>query len=236
MRWLVPFLAAGALFAQERPAFEVASVKVNTTGGPGASMQQRNGGIELQNYSLRLLVQMAYRVHDYACSAPSWLDSVHFDIVAKMPAGGKFEQFPDMMQALLAERFKLAVHREVKEMPGLALVVDKKGPRIQPVDPGQKSTSWGSNMVQGASITMAEFAGLLSNSLDRPVKDLTALPGVYDIKIRWTPDTPSSTDPTDLPGSVYGAVQDLLGLRLQVQKVPVEVLVVDRAERVPTEN
>jgi uncharacterized protein (TIGR03435 family) len=121
-------------------------------------------------------------------------------------------------------------------MPGLALVVDKKGARIQPVEAGPVGWSSGPNMVQGTKITMAQFADSLSSVLNRPVKDLTALPGIYDIEIRWTPDMPASADPSDLPGSVYAAVQDLLGLRLQVQKVPAEVLVVDRAERVPAEN
>jgi uncharacterized protein (TIGR03435 family) len=240
MKWLVPLIAAGLALAglkaaQERPAFEVASVKPDLTDAPGSTMRPRNGGIEFQNYSLRLLVQTAYRVHDYACSAPSWLDSLHFDIFAKMPAGANFDRLPEMLQTLLAERFKLAVHREVKEMPGLALVVDKKGARVRPVEPGPKGTSWGSNMVQGSSLSMAEFAGLLSNSLNLPAKDLTGLPGVYDIKIRWAPDLPASSDPSDLPGSVYAAVQEL-GLKLQAQKVPVEILVVDRAERVPAEN
>jgi uncharacterized protein (TIGR03435 family) len=222
--------------AQERPAFEAASVKANTAGGPGASIRPGKGGIELQNQSLRQLVQMAYRLHDYNYSGPPWLDAVHFDIVAKMPADGKYDQLPEMMQALLVERFKLAVHRDVKEMPGLALVVDKKGARIQPVEAGPGGWGSGSNMVQGTKITMVQFADLLSSALNRPVKDLTALPGVYDIKIRWTPDLPAATDPTGLPGSVYAAVQDILGLRLQAQKVPVEILVVDRAERAPTEN
>jgi uncharacterized protein (TIGR03435 family) len=222
-------------FAQDRPAFEAASVKPSTGADEGALMKFSQGSIEMQNHSLRRLVQVAYRLHDFAYSGPGWLDSVNFDIVAKMPAGGSQHQMPEMLQTLLAERFKLAVHRETREMPGLALAVDRKGLRIQPVEAGAVGTGWGPNMVQGRKITMAELAGLLSNALDRPVKDLTALAGVYDIEIRWTPDMPASADPTDLPGSVYAAVQEL-GLRLRAQKVPMEILVVDRAERVPTEN
>jgi uncharacterized protein (TIGR03435 family) len=237
MKRLSLAVAACALLAQQPPAFEVASVKPNTTGGAGAGTQFGNDRIEIHNYSLRQLIRMAYRVHDYAYAGPSWLDSLHFDVVAKVPTHGKFDQVPEMMQTLLAERFKLAVHRETREVNGLALVVDKKGPRIQPVEPGPNSGSgWGSNMVQGTNISMAQFADLLSNALDRPVKDLTSLPGVYNIRIRWLPDAPAPADTPDLAGSVYAAVQDQLGLRLQVQKLPVEVLVVDRAERVPTEN
>jgi len=227
---------AATLRAQQPLTFEVDNVKPNTTGGPGATSRQRNGALELENYSLRRLVQLAYRVKDYAYSGPSWLDSVHFDVVAKLPAGAKSDQIPEMMQALLTERFQLAVHREEKEMTGLALVVDKKGLRIQPAEPGPNGgTGYGSSMAGGNKITMAEFAGLLSNALDRPVKDLTSVGGVYNIKIRWLPDGPLPADTTGMSGSVYEAVQDL-GLKLEVQKIPVEVLIVDRAERAPTEN
>ena len=73
--------------------------------------------MEWQNTSLRQFVQTAYRLHDFAYSGPAWLDSVYFDVVAKIPAGGKANQYPEMLQTLLVERFKLAVHREVKECP-----------------------------------------------------------------------------------------------------------------------
>ena len=224
------------LCAQEPPAFEVASVKPNTTGGPGATWRNRIGRTEFENYSLRQLIQMAYGVKDYSFAGPSWLDSVRFDVVAKPPAGAKADQVPAMMQTLLAERFKLAVHREEREMPGLALVVDKKGPRIQPAEPGPGGSGWGPNMVNAKKITMTEFADTLSNALQRPVKNLTDLPGVYDIKIKWLPDGPLPADTSDMAASVYAAVQDQLGLKLQVQKLPVQVLVVDHAERSPTEN
>ena len=144
-------------------------------------------------------------------------------------------RYPEMMQTLLAQRFNLAVHRETKKMTGLALVVDKKGLRIQTAKPDGSMISSGPNMVRTKSAAMAQFASALANALGRPVKDMTALDGAYDIDIKWTPDIVTSTDPGDAPGSVYAAVQEL-GLRLQVQKIPVEILVVDRAERTPSEN
>jgi uncharacterized protein (TIGR03435 family) len=235
MKWFGPVIWAGLVLAQDRPAFEAASVKPSAAGDPGMSMRGIPGQLEWKDTSLRYFVQTAYRVHDYAYSAPAWLDSALFDVIAKVPANGSANRYPDMLQTLLAERFKLAIHRETKELPGLALVVDKKGPRIKPVEPGGAMLSTGANMVRTEKATLAQFADALSIALDRPVKDFTGLQGVYDIKIQWAADMPTSSDPTDLSGSVYAAVQEL-GLRLQVRKVPAEVVVVDHIERVPTEN
>ena len=235
MRPLLLMVAACGLFAQQPPAFEAASIKANITAEMGMGMRAGPGQLEWTSVSLRYLVQLAYGLKDYSYSGPAWLDSVHFDIVARMPANGNVNRYPEMLQTLLAERFKLVVHRETRELPGLALVVDKKGLRIKPVEPGGTMSSSGPNMVRMERGTMVQFASNLSSALNRPVKDLTGLAGWYDIKIQWTPDMATSTDPSDLPGSVYAAVQEL-GLRLQVQKIPVEILVVDRAERVPTEN
>jgi uncharacterized protein (TIGR03435 family) len=235
MQWLLTVVAAGALLAQEQPAFEAASVKLNTSGDGGMSMRTTASQVEWGDTSLRILVQTAYRLHDYAYSGPAWLDSVDYDIIAKLPADRRFDGYPEMLQTLLAERFKLAVHRETKEMIGLALVADKKGLRIKPVEPGPSMTSTNGNFVRASKVSMTQFADLLANTQNRPVKDLTGLPGVYDIDIKWTADMPSSADPGDLPGSIYAAVHEL-GLHLQVQKIPVEILVVDHAERVPTGN
>jgi uncharacterized protein (TIGR03435 family) len=235
MKLPVLLIAATLALAQERPAFEAASVKLNTSGTGEMSMRGGRGTLEWQNTSLRHFVQVAYRLHDYDYSAPAWLDSVRLDVVARVPANGSVNQYPEMLQTMLAERFKLAVHREIRELPGLALVVDKKGLRIHTIEPGGSMLSSGPTMVQAQKATMKQFADALASALNRPVQDLTGLSDSYDIKIQWTADLPSSTDPTDLPGSVYAAVQEL-GLRLQVRKVPVEVLIVESAECVPTEN
>jgi uncharacterized protein (TIGR03435 family) len=235
MKRLVLLAAAGLAFAQERPEFEAASIKLSTESGMGMSMRGGPGQLEWKNTSLWYFVQTAFGVHDYAYSGPAWLDSALFDVIARIPANDRVEHYPEMLQTMLAERFKLAVHRETKEMPGLALVLDKKGLRIKPVEPGGTITSTGPNMVRIEKGTMAQFAANLSTALNRPVKDMTGVAGVFDIKIQWTPDMPASSEPSDMSGSVYAAVQEL-GLRLQVQKVPVEILVVDRAEHVPIEN
>jgi uncharacterized protein (TIGR03435 family) len=96
-------------------------------------------------------------------------------------------------------------------------------------------TAYGPAMVQGNAVTMAEFAGLLTNSLNRPVQDLTGLTGTYKIKLHWLPDGPAPPNSDELASSPFVAVQEL-GLRLEVHKTPVELLIVDHAERTPIDN
>jgi len=227
------------------PSFEVASIKPNTSGGPGAEMYPGKSEVILKNYSLKQLIQAAYKVKDYSFAGPAWLDSQRFDIVAKLPTGASADQLPAMMQTLLRERFKLVVHRESKIMTALALVVDKNGLRIKPVEAGQGGTTVGRVMVKAPKVSMTQLADLLSSAIDRPVKDLTELPGVYDIDLKWMPDDAPPVDAASAGDrqsptarapatSVFSAVQEI-GLKLQAQKLPIEVLVVDHAEK-PSEN
>ena len=234
----------GRAQAPAAAAFEAASVKLNTSGDPGAYLNWTGRTqVMLRNYPLKLMIQLAYDVKDYGFSGPPWLDTVRFDVVGKLPAGAPMAQFPAMLQTLLAERFKLAVHHESKVMPALALVVDKKGLKIKPVEPGRGGTWWGSTMVKASKISMTDFAGLLSKAMDRPVKNMTKVPGLYNFNIRWmgndapAMDTPGaeSTVSTPMPTSAFAAVEEL-GLKLQTEKLAVDVLVVDHAERVPIEN
>ena len=234
MKILVLLAAACGLAAQERAAFEAVFIKPNESHSLGMSMRAGGSQWEWTNISLKQLVQNAYQLHEFNYSAPSWLDSACFDVVAKIPEG-KHHQVAEMLQTMLADRFKLAVHRESRDEPGLALTIDKKGLRIKPVDGDGTMTGTWPTRVQLKGGSMSQFASALATVLNRPVRDTTDAKGVYDIDIKWTADMPTSNDPTDMPGSVYGAVAEL-GLRLRAQKVPVEVLVVDRLERTPTDN
>ena len=132
-------LAAFGQLSEENPTFEVASVKpsapspegrirVGMRGGPGSPDP---GQITYSNVSLKNIVQNAYNVKGYQISGPNWLDSQRFDIVAKIPKGATKEQFQKMLQNLLAERFKLVLHHETKELPMYALVVGKNGPKLK---------------------------------------------------------------------------------------------------------
>jgi uncharacterized protein (TIGR03435 family) len=235
-------LAALAAFGQTEPppAFEVASVKPNTSGSGSSRTSGTTGQLTITNRSLKELIKMAYSVQDFQLSAPDWLGSAKFDIVAKIPAGAQNNQLPAMMQALLAERFHLAVHRESKEMPAYALVVGKSGPKLQQVEPGGTSVSDNENnnsrQITAERVSMTVLAQTLARVVEHPVIDQTGLGGVFSLKLQYTPDNAKSDGPDAAGPSIYAALQEQLGLKLQTQKLPVEVIVVDYVERVPTEN
>src|SRR6185369_958359 len=134
-------LAITAALAQSpapSPTFEVAAIKPNVTGNGNSGTTTNKGEILMENVSLKGIIQNAYDVRNYSFSGPDWLNTVRFDITAKfptmdesLPRQERQAQLRQMMQNLLAERFKLVVHRETKTMGGYALVVDKKGPRLK---------------------------------------------------------------------------------------------------------
>jgi uncharacterized protein (TIGR03435 family) len=158
-----------------------------------------------------------------------------FDIAASQPSGSPPGQILTMLQALLADRFGLVVHREPKLLSGYALVPGKKPPTLHEKPSGAgTNTSGGRGTLKGTNISMAYLADFLSRELDQPVQDQTGLPGVFDVSLEWSPD--QANPAPDRPSSIFTAVQEQLGLKLQPQKVTVNVLVVDHAERVPTEN
>jgi uncharacterized protein (TIGR03435 family) len=201
------------------------------------------GRLTIRNASLKFCIEWAYGVKDYQISGPGWLDSEHFDIVAKAERGALEDRLRQMLQALLADRFKLSLHRETKEMPVYALTVGKEGAKIHPVKADGKSrTGGGRGHLTGQKISMPQLADLLTvgaqRELGRPVIDKTGLKGAFDIALNWTPEDPRPAGETEAaPGpDLFRALQQQLGLRLDSQKGPVEILVIDHVERVPTEN
>ncbi len=146
-----------------------------------------------------------------------------------------------MLRTLLEDRFKLAVHRETKDMPGYALVVAKGGFKLKPVEPGGPS---GTSRKGGRVVTltakkssMADLAGDIARSLGETVVDRTGIQGVYDFELRFaTDDLSSNAADADRIPAVFTALKEILGLRLQPEKVPVDIIVVDHVERAPTDN
>jgi uncharacterized protein (TIGR03435 family) len=233
----------GAQTAPAPLAFEVAAVKPNTSGGGGTSEHSDNGIIVMTNVSLKQLVERAYDVRDFSFSGPDWLVTTHFDITAKPPSGFVYkEQFRPMLQTLLAERFKLVVHRESKVMAAYALVRGKGEIKFQQVETGNGGTSSNSQRgkFDGTRMTLAGFADYLQRQLNEPVVDKTDLKGIFHIQLEYSPTQtqagPDSPPPDNDGPSIYTALQEQLGLRLVSRKLPVEIVVVDHIEKTPTEN
>jgi uncharacterized protein (TIGR03435 family) len=233
---------AAAAFAQapaEVLEFEAASVKPNHSGSGSSSSHETSGQLVATNMSLRDYIRFAFGVRDYQISGPDWLASERFDIVAKFPAHTGDNKMGPRMQKLLAERFKLEVHRETKEFPVYALVVAKNGPKLKQVeDKGSHNTNSTRGKLTAQQISMARLAEFLARQMDKPVVDMTELKGAYDFTLEWTPDEVADKAGADtaVGPTLLTALQQQLGLRLQPRKAPIELIVVDRAEKVPVEN
>ena len=223
--------------AQAPEAFEVASIKANNSGEHGSSANANKDQVMLHNISLKRLVEIAYRVRDYGFSGPDWLDTLNFDITAKMPEGSAPNQYPAMLRTLLIERFKLAVHRESRMVSGYALVPAKSGLKLQAVQTEElPSSNAGHGHLDAKGFSMKDLAELLARTLDRPVADKTGISGKFNLALDFAEDADANSSDSARP-SIFTALQEQLGLRLTSgEKVSVEVVVVDHIERVPTDN
>ena len=232
-------LAAGFTCAARGQEFEVVSTKPNPSGNTGQKSSTDRGTFMATNNSLRRLIVRAYGVKDYQVEGPDWLDSARFDIAAKIPEATskdkQAEAFSAMMQKMLADRFKLAVHRDQKTLPIYGLVVEKKGTKFKEVSGCSPADRSDNRHLEATCITMDRFAAYLSQVSDRPVLDMTGLKGYYSFKLDWFPEPDRPGDAPAGP-ALPEALKEQLGLSLETRKAPVEVLVVDHAERTPTEN
>ena len=314
-------LFAGAAFAQTpaAPAFEVATIKPAPPLDPAKiaagqlhiGMKTDAGHVDIGFLSLSDLIRLAYKIKPYQLSGPDWLSSTRWDILAKVPDGASADQVPEMLQTLLADRFKLAIHRTHTEHAVYALVVGKNGSKLKDAEPdpppaaapdgqpagppgrggivvgsgdsqvrvtpnaggrgatinsgkyGQMKVGMGDGgamRMEFSKMKMADLADLLSPFADRPVLDLTELKGSYQVALDLSMEdmmkvarsagmggmmgpgpggagaNASSADAASTPtSSIFTAVQQL-GLKLEPRKAPVEMIVVDHAEKTPTEN
>jgi bla regulator protein BlaR1 len=234
------------------PKFEVASIKPADPSVRGFRIQTDPGGRYIATgVTVKFLIAQAYGVRDFQVSAaPGWTDSVRYDINAKGEDGiqDKPGQMDLMLQDLLADRFHLKLNRETKEMPIYALVAAKAGSKLKESTKGEdeRGMRMGRGRVEAQSAPIAMLAIQLSQQLGRLVLDKTGLTGNYDFKLEWTPDlgqqqpgakeiAGTETAPPDSGPTIFTALQEQLGLKLESTKGPVEMLVIDRVEK-PTEN
>jgi uncharacterized protein (TIGR03435 family) len=229
------------------PAFDVASVKANQTAAGGERAGSRSsidsvpGSLTVRNASLGACINWAFDVRDYQIAGPGWLYQEKYDIAAKAAGPVPTAQLRRMLQTLLADRFKLQVHRETRELPVYALVVTRSGPKLHTANPDSNTDMRGENgsfVFRGTS--MAQFADDLSTMIfvDRPVLDRTGIPGVFDFSLKFA-DSNAEMKRATLQGdgpSIFTIVQEQLGLKMEAQKGPIEMLVIDRVEKTPVEN
>jgi uncharacterized protein (TIGR03435 family) len=263
----VPAFAQSAAADAKPLAYDVVSVKQNKSGPGMMRIMNVPDRYSTTNIGLKQMIQNAYglKMPDLISGLPGWADSAAFDIEAKtdaetvaalkaMPKDQAGEQQRQMMQAMLADRFKLKVHRETKEVPVYSLVIAKGGFKLKDADPNNTypdgikgpdgnsrpgMMSMGHGKLTAQAIGMSNLAINLTIQVHRLVVDNTGLKGKYDFTLQWTPDdmTGGREDaaPTDSGPSIYTALQEQLGLRLDSTKGPVETVVVDHVE-MPSEN
>ena len=232
-------LAIFAILAAAPPAsgqaFEVASVRKAQSERFAMSPYGGNQ-FSINSASLTLLISLAFGLSDTdLIGGPSWRDSEYYDVVTKAEDGVSLtvEALQPRMQRLLRERFRLVTHREPRRVPGYALVVTREGPKLKPAnaDTNAALAAIVPGGVRAPSAPMGSLAAILTRIVGRPVVDETGLPGNYRVELDFAIDTVASTDRP----SVFTALQEQLGLRLDSKQVQVEKLIIDAAER-PSEN
>ena len=233
------------------PTNDVMTIKPNITDSGSMGLDTKGDHFIAHNVSLKHLLQYVYDLNeDSIAGVPAQFDTVRFDIEAKivepdLDALKKMnsEQRRSMLRPLVAERFQLKTHTESRILPIYELVVVKGGPKFKLSD-DQTKLGWGDIglyynksdiKLEGRGLPLPHLARTLADQVHRTVIDKTGLDGNYDLTLQWTPDdSPASADANSAP-SIYTAVQEQLGLKLQPAKAPVEVLVVDHAA-MPSEN
>ena len=237
------------------PTFDVVSIKPNKTGSGNNSTNFSNNSFSATNISVKMLFEDAYGVkQDLIYGLPGWANSDRFDIQAKIVEPDlellknlSLKRARAMLQALLLDRFQVKVHTETKMLPVYELVVAKDGPKFKasapegsPEDKSPNGVARGSMMVQNTDLTshaipLASLANMLTDQLHRTVLDKTGLAGQYDLMLKWTADDGTEASPDSSIPSIFTALQEQLGLKLQSSKGPVDTLVVDHVE-MPSEN
>jgi uncharacterized protein (TIGR03435 family) len=234
------------------PQFEVVSVRPSRAAGWQYTIKPSAGGFAAKNIPLSYLIMWAFKINDYQLAGAPKLASDRYDIAAK-PGAVTEGDMRLMLLGLLQDRFKLKVHRERREGLQYVLTIAKGGSKLKepkeascpaesgptesgPTAPPCGRLSWSSRSLAGRTAPMQMLVFVLSQSLGATVVDKTGLKGPFDMTLRWTPDAGSAHAPADdAPPSLFAAVQEQMGLKLQPRKGLTEVIVVDHLER-PTEN
>jgi uncharacterized protein (TIGR03435 family) len=241
---LLSLLIATAALGQQ-PAFDVASIRIaqRQQGMHLDPVQFSPDSLTIRGATLKTAISWAYHVMEYQVQGPEWLNADRYDIVAKAAAPVPEDQLRVMLQTLLADRFKVTLHRQTKVFQAYLLTIGKNGPKFQ------ESKSEGASSIVPRQDTMSvtisrtplsQLTDMLSKVLQTPVVDMTGLTGRYDITLnlaKYLGDLqPSGGGPPDVVGVLLSGVQEELGLKLESKKTPLDLLIIDSAEKIPAEN
>jgi len=258
--WVISILAAAVIVTsaanilqshgqsvenKARLAFEVATVKPSPAGARGGGIRPLPGGQTYIacNIPLRVMIALMYHVTDSQISGgPDWINTERYDVEAKAEHPASLEELHEMFQTLLTDRFKLRFHRETKELPAYVLTVDRSGPKLKLNESPEQfeiPVKGPPGKMVGERVSMSHLSWILAQILNRPVVDKTGLDRYYDFTLEWSPEPPpglAAADgrepPPDGKGpTIFTALREQLGLKLDSQKGPVDVFVIDHVER-----
>ena len=248
MRTLIIVVCLGTAAAAQAPAFEAVSIRVNTSGENVSQFGGRPGSLQVRNNTLRNIIRNIWNItNSQIVGGPSWIDEERFDIVATAAGTPNRDEMIAMARHMLAERFKLVVHNEKRPTPIYALVLASSDRQLGPTMRRSKAncTPPTPPVAGGSPAPPPEALGgvdlppcgtrVMNGTVaaaGRIIVDKTGLNGRFDLVLRFNPD-PNNTS-SDVP-SLFAAVQEQLGLKLDSQTAPVDVLVIDSVEK-PTEN
>jgi uncharacterized protein (TIGR03435 family) len=241
---LVGAALAVCTFSQDAPSppFEVVSIKPTPDPPIRTGMFPTPGTLTVNNYSLKRLILETRRIKNYQLSGgPPWIDSDHYDIVGKASGKASFSELLKMLIPMMEDRFQLKFHRETRDLPVYALTLAKGGSKMQPATDASKSfgiyPSEAITEIKAFRLDMRSFANILSGQLDRLVTNETGLAGEFQFNLRYVSDLlakqPDNAEAPSDPNaaSIFAALQEQLGLKLDARKAPIEVIVIDHAER-----
>lgn len=248
-------------------ALEVASVRRNTSDEPGPRFSSYGEGARIQGITVQLMMEIAYNVHGFQIDgAPDWIRSDRYDVIATLAAAGgnpRGRRLPDILRAVLVERFGLTFHRDTREGSTYALAIAPGGSKLSPATGLRPMTISANTGYLSGTMELSVLSNWLSWRLERPVANRTGLAETFDIELVWTPDTgqatgsslpapppppppPSAASAPLLPvrqppplnpsgPSIFTAIQEQLGLRIDSVRGPVEMLIVDTLQRPPAD-
>lgn len=212
-------------------SFDVVSIRPSSPDEQGTHSQSNDYGMRIGNFTVRRIISRAYDIpEERITGGPKWLDQNRFNIEARVERPVK--DMKPLLQSLLQERFGIRLRRESRLVTGYLMVVAKGGLKVAPTAPGTPNHDNGSRgNMDGANVSMSRLAGRLTALLGFPVDDGTGVTGGFDFSLRWNPDENAVSE---LP-SIFTAMPEQLGLKLEARKVAVDFLTVESAT-LPSEN